>query len=206
MTDRDHPAPYDLIRDYEEQFVYELARGVVDKPEISVWMILIPILFVHHMYLMNKYKNGVHSFARGIMEPKLKALDKALKERESGTECRELPPDAYFPELAGREDLDRILLSRQVRVINLLKANYRRLMDAGGSSYGRLLRRAYPEQQQYKTFISGLTKAERDLNQYLTENFHTSEASLAIVRRMEEQCRLLRKKEFAFFYNSSGSD
>ncbi|MFP4657654.1 MAG: NF038143 family protein, partial [Desulfonatronovibrionaceae bacterium] len=172
---------------------------------ISVWMILIPILFVHHMYRVNKYKNGVHSFARGIMEPKLKALEGALEETASGAECRELPPESYFPELKGREDLDKTLLSKQVRVINLLKGHYRRLMDAGGASYGQLLRRAYPRERQYKEFISRLNKTERDLNQYLTENFHTSDESVDIVRRMEKKCKLLRKKEIAFFYNSSGS-
>ena len=64
---------YEIIYAHEEQFAYALAGRVVKKPEASVWMILIPILFIHHAYKINQYKEGVKSFAKGILAAKKKS-------------------------------------------------------------------------------------------------------------------------------------
>ena len=49
---------YDLIHAHEVRFAYNLAKEVVKKPEVSVWMILIPVLFVHHMFRVSHRCRG----------------------------------------------------------------------------------------------------------------------------------------------------
>lgn len=194
---------YEIIRGYEELFAYRLGREVIDKPEATVWMMLIPILFVHHAYRIKKYKTGVHSFARGILDPRQKALDMALEEIRSGTKDRDLPESAYFPDLEGIGNYDTSLLSRQLKVINLFKSHYRRLLSAEGGDYAGLLKQAYPRAGQYREFVHSLNAAEKDLNRYLAENIHSSEQGRAIVHRMQKNCIDLREEEIRFFYSKN---
>jgi hypothetical protein len=201
MTQAAWKSPFELIQDYEELFAHRLGREVIDKPEVSVWMILIPVLFVHHMYLVKKYKDGVRSFARGILDSRHKALDKAREEKASGQENQNLEAEAYFPDLDPDSQSDPALLSRQVQVMNILKKHYRRLLNAEqGPSYADLLQKAYPQADHYREFISRLSAAEQELNLYLTEHVHTSEEARSVVRRMEKCCADLREEEISFFY------
>ena len=73
---------YALIWSHEEQFAYRLGQEVIDKPVVSVWMIILPVLLVHHMQRVTAYKNAVRGFAQGILEPRQKALDKARRDVE----------------------------------------------------------------------------------------------------------------------------
>ncbi|MFW6055342.1 MAG: NF038143 family protein, partial [Thermodesulfobacteriota bacterium] len=125
---------YESILSHEEHFAYRLGREVIDKPAVSVWMILLPVLFVHHMYRVSSYKNGVRAFAGGILEPRQKALDKAREEVESGQE-REYRLEEYFPYLEFGSDRDRTLAEKQVRLIRILQKHYRCLLKAESGSY-----------------------------------------------------------------------
>lgn len=196
---------YELILGYEEHFAYRLGREVIDKPEATVWMILIPILFVHHAYRIKKYKAGVRSFAQGILDPRQKALDTALEEIRRGEKDKELPESAYFPDLEEIGNFDSSLLSRQLKVINIFKSHYRRLLSAEGGDYPGLLKQAYPRAGGYREFVHSLNAAEKDLNQYLAENIHTSEQGKMIVHRMQKSCVDLREEEIRFFYSKNKS-
>ena len=48
-----------LILAHEEDFAAALARHVIDKPKLSIWMILIPIFFVFYFFQLNKYRDGL---------------------------------------------------------------------------------------------------------------------------------------------------
>ena len=39
-----------MILDHEEWFAESLAIKIVEKPTLSVWMILIPIVFIYYFY------------------------------------------------------------------------------------------------------------------------------------------------------------
>jgi len=45
MASLDHKK--ELILRYEEKFADSVAVSVIDKPKLSTWMILIPILFIY---------------------------------------------------------------------------------------------------------------------------------------------------------------
>lgn len=196
--------PYTIVHDYEEQFAYRLGREVLHKPETSVWMIIIPILFVHHMYRVNKYKTGVRSFANGIMAPRKKALDKAFEEVSEQETNSILPAEAYFPELETLSDYDPILLDKQVQVINIFKKHYRNLLPVYGDTYAEILHKAYPKARNYREFIHEVNQGEYELNQYLADHIHDSKESRDVVQRMQERCVQLREEEIRFFYEREG--
>ena len=192
---------YALIWSHEEQFAYRLGQEVIDKPVVSVWMIILPVLLVHHMQRVTSYKNAVQAFARGILDPRLKALDKARQDVESG-ESRDCGFEEYFSSLEGVSAQDRSLADKQVRVMQILQDHYRKLLRAGRASYQGLLEEVYPDREQYRGFLDRLTVAEQELNRYLTEHVHTTEDSRAVVQRMETYCKELHRKELECFFPS----
>ncbi|MFO7931816.1 MAG: NF038143 family protein [Thermodesulfobacteriota bacterium] len=190
---------YGAILKYEEQFAYTLGREVIDKPEASVWMILLPVLFVHHAYRVNRYKEAVRSFARGILDSRQRALDMARRQIESGGR-EEIRGEDFFSELDSASESDRMLAEKQLEVIRIQHEHYLRLLSASGDNYGDLIRNAYKEAMYYREFVDRLTAAEQDLNRYLTENVHKDEGSRAVVQRMEDFCADLRGREVKSFF------
>ena len=189
---------YAVICSHEEQFAFRLGQEVIDKPVVSVWMILLPVLFVHHMQKVSSYKNAVQAFARGMLEPRQKALDKARQDVASG-ESRDWGLQDAFPSLEGASERDRRLADKQLQVMRILQDHYRHLLKADQESYPNLLKAVYPDRAQYKAFLDRLTAAEQELNRYLTEKVHTTEDSRVVVQRMEASCKDLRRKELDRF-------
>lgn len=185
---------YEIIYAHEEQFAYALAGRVVKKPEVSVWMILIPILFIHHAYKINQYKEGVKSFAKGILAAKKKALDKAYQDVSSGREISYGPGD-YFPDAELTTEHEKTLAQKQTTVIRIMELHYKALLNADGDSLPELLKTVYGTSGQYREYLNRLMKAEKALNQYLVETVHTSSDAAAIVKQIEENCENLRQEE-----------
>lgn len=189
---------YELLYAHEEAFSYRVAQHVVTKPEASVWMILLPVLFVHHFYRINQYKEGVRSFAQHFLSTKIKALDKAYEQALAGKSV-DYPMEAYFPDhaLTGRE---ADVAERQLKVIKDMEKHYLALLQAPGQSLEELVQNAYHSPEQYRGFISRLEAKEQELNHYLVHNVHTSEAAGRVVRQVEGECARLREEEVRLFF------
>ena len=190
---------YDVIHAHEERFAYNLAKEVVKKPEVSVWMILIPVLFVHHMFRVSQYKKSVRSFAENILEARQKALEKAYQEAAAGKRIA-YTLDDYFPGVLLSSKAEKILADKQVRVIRILNEHYLALLQARGKRLGELVKSVYRSSGEYRRFLDRLADSEKELNRHLLEHFHTDEASRFVVKEMEKQCAILRKAEIGFFF------
>ncbi|WP_045220826.1 NF038143 family protein [Desulfonatronum thioautotrophicum] len=190
---------YDIILDHERQFAYRLAKDVVKKPEVSVWMILLPVLFVHHMMKMTQYKEGIHTFAKNILGTKMKALDKALQDVETG-EIQNYGPADYFPNVPLDSEQEIELADKQIRVLSLMEKHYRTLLEQSGGTLEDLVRGAYGSSGTYRYYINKLVEAEEGINRHLRQNFHTSEESGAVMRRIEERMAEMREEELRFFF------
>ncbi len=189
---------YELLYAHEEAFSYRLAQEVVKKPEASVWMILLPVLFVHHFHRVNQYKEGVRSFAEHFLSSKKKALDKAYDQALAGRSM-DYGMDAYFPDHV-LSDQDKDLAERQVQAIKVMEEHYLVLMQVPGQSLEELVQNAYQRPEQYRKFINNLEEAEQELNTFLLQNVHTSEESSLVVRQVEQQCAKLREEEIKLFF------
>ena len=189
---------YALLYAHEEAFSYRLAQEVVKKPEASVWMILLPVLFVHHFYRVNQYKEGVRSFAEHFLSSKKKALDRAYDQALAGKSI-DYGMDAYFPAQV-LSDQDKDLAERQLQAIKVMEAHYLALMQAPGQSLEELIQNAYQTPEQYRSYITRLEETEQKLNKYLLEKVHTSEESRIVVRQVEQQCAQLREEEIKLIF------
>ena len=189
---------YELLYAHEQAFSYKVAQKVIKKPEVSVWMILLPVLFVHHLHKVNQYKEGVRSFAEHLLSAKKKALDKAYEQALTGKSI-DYGMDSYFPAEALRGQ-DKDLAERQLQVIKAMEEHYLALMEASGESLEELVHHAYERPEQYRRFINRLEEKEQALNQYLLQKVHTSEESQLVVRKIEQQCAELRAQEMGVFF------
>ena len=190
---------YEMILRHEEQFAYTLAKKVVKKPEASAWMILIPILFVHHIMKINQYKAGVKTFAENILGTKQKALDKAYLEAESGKKVNYEVED-YFSQVSLVADEEKILAQKQVRAIRIMEEHYLAMLNVQGDALEDLIRGVYSNQKEYRQYLSRLAETEKEVNQYLMDNFHSSQESRIVVRKIEEENEALREEELKFFF------
>lgn len=190
---------YDIIYGYEEQFAYRLAKEVLKKPEVSAWMILIPILFVHHMFKTKQYRENVKSFASNILTTRRKALDKAYKEAEAG---KSIPYglDDYFPGVPLSSKQDKVLAEKQIRVIQIIEEHYLAMLKTPGKTLEELIRGVYRNSGEYRRYLNRLTDAEMDVSRYLMEHFHTTEEARAVAMNIEKRCADLRELEINFFF------
>lgn len=199
MVDLELREKYDLIHSHEEQLAYRLAREVINKPEVSVWMILVPILFLHHIYRINQYKSGVHSFAEAILDPKRKALDKAYLEA-TGKQPSEYGLSDYFPELVNGSEQQQQIAQKQVKVIRIMQEHYLILLSKSGRRYEDIVRSVYATPGAYRTYLDRLEQAEKELYAHLNKEIYTSEDSRTVIKRMEDCSKRMREDELRYLF------
>jgi hypothetical protein len=195
----DFKEKYDIIYNYEQQFAYRLAKEVVRKPETSAWMILMPVLFVHHMFKITQYKANIHSFAENILSVRLKALDKAFKEAVAGKKIS-YGLDDYFPGVSLSSDKDRNLADKQLRVIRVMEEHYLAMLEARGKTLEELTLTVYRNVGEYRRYLSRLAEAEKEVSRYLMEHFHTTEESMSVAGNIEKHSADLRELDVSFFF------
>lgn len=189
---------FELIREYELQFAFRVANGMINKPPVSVWLILLPFLLVYYMYQIQRYKSDVPAFAHGFMRTKQAALDLALATLRSD---RPPPPadnstdsqDEATPTVAA-------VKAAQQAEVALLDEHYRLLLAADGADYASLLTSVYPTEADYLAFLERLQAMEGEVNQAVIAAFHENLEGREAVRKMEKTAGSLRQAELKKFY------
>ena len=74
----------ELILQQELRFANAIGAAVFEKPKVSFWMILIPILFLYFIYRMQRFKSGRLKFDQEFMATRRKAMDLAVEAFETG--------------------------------------------------------------------------------------------------------------------------
>ena len=179
----------DLIRFNETTFAYSLSQVVIEKPKISVWMILIPIILVYHMYRHKSYAEGRKAFAENFLITRNRALEAAARSiaNESPLDESSVVKEANITE-STREDY-----AAWVRV---LMTHYKDLLLCEGDSFDALVRSAYKNKTNYLLFLNILNKSEMRFNSALKPHLQaTTEGVGEIIDRMEKGSEKLRYKE-----------
>lgn len=185
----------DIILAHEGDFARALGARVVDKPVVSIWMVLIPILFLHYMYRHQKFKAGVAAFAAEFLKPREQAMALALGTTEQDdTE----PPAGGAGISAAARELERA----EAAQVAVLVEHYRRLLEAEGSTYGDLVRRAYPGRADYETHLYELGETDGDINAAVLKAAPGDAAVGEIIRCLDQALRAMRGDELALFYGS----
>jgi hypothetical protein len=179
----------ELIRSNETTFAYFLSQIVIEKPKISVWMILIPIILVYHMYRYKSYVEGRKSFAENYLITRNRALEAAVISisNEDPLDEFSVVREANIPE-STREDY-----AAWVRV---LMTHYKDLLRCEGDSFDALVRSAYKNKTNYLLFLNILNKSEKRFNSALKPHLQaTTEGVGDIIDRMEKGSEKLRYQE-----------
>jgi hypothetical protein len=179
---------------HEETFADNLALKVLEKPKLSVWMILIPILFLYFFYQYQRFSSGRQMFRENYLKSRFHALDEAREVVES-----DKTPDVMA--LARLSGLPEEMYRCHVEVLSLLVSHYTDLMRAEGNSFNELIQSAYKNRTNYLLFVNQLNRKEKILNQVLEPHLSlTSENIRDIIKSIEAQSESLRRNSAAEFF------
>lgn len=156
-----------LILAYEQRFTKSLSIKVLDKPQLHIWMILIPIIFVHFFLEWKKYKNCSISFNKNYIITFNRALDEAVSFVQDGRE-----PD--LDTLAKMPDIPAGAQQKLAELFSVLIEHYEALLRATGSDYQALVREVYRSRGNYLLFINQLNNAEKKFNAALKPQLETT--------------------------------
>ena len=177
-----------LILEQEEQFAIALATQIINKPQLSLWMILIPIFFVFYFNDLNKYKKGCRQFAENYLIDKKRALNEAVAVVDVGRE----------PDIRALSELPNInskAREKQANILAILVEHYTVLLKSDGEDFVSLIRAAYDSLTNYLLFLNRLNQAEKEVNEALKPDLEESDEVINdIVSRMEEMSARFRRE------------
>ncbi|PKL50859.1 MAG: hypothetical protein CVV37_06990 [Nitrospira bacterium HGW-Nitrospira-1] len=178
-----------LILEDEERFAHAVSDNIINKPQITVWMILIPIILVYHMYRYQRYVKGRNSFVENYLDDRRQALEEAYTSFAGNRK-----PD--FAKLIKLSDEPDGAAKKYNAWLETIVSHYQHLFRAEGDSYDALVRSSYKNRANYLRFLNKLNEVERQLNAALKPCFEeTAESVDEIIFRMEKCSEELRKDQ-----------
>ncbi len=184
---------YHLLLTREKQFAKMVALRVVEKPEISGWLIIAPLYFVFFWHRFKKYQKAVETFSRELMFTKKTALDAAYDIAQNGL-SRERALQIHFPEPEdGFADLE--IRRQQRREIEFLIDHYLRLLRTEGETHEMLIKNAYQSRTAYLQFLKELQETEKEVNRAVLRAFSHNEGFAETISNLETATETLRLEE-----------
>jgi hypothetical protein len=166
-----------------------VAGRVIEKPELSIWMILIPIIFLHFFYRLNKVANGRKGFVHNFMITRQRALDAALEGLETG----QVPNPNELCRMSSSPEATYGVYAAWLKV---LLDHYGKLLQAEGNSADELIRSVYKTRANYLLFLHQLHRAEKQFDAALTPHLDASLRDVTtIIETMERQSDAYRREE-----------
>ena len=145
------------IIEQEENFAARLAAKVIDKPKLSIWMILIPFIFVFYFFQLQKAVKGRWEFAENYMITRKRIIYEAKAVVESGgkRDIGGLARMSGAPEKAFGE---------YKKLLAVLFDHYTDLLRAKGEDFESIVKYAYKTHTNFLIFLHRLNQAEKVLH------------------------------------------
>lgn len=185
---------YRLILKREQGFAKTVALQVIEKPALSVWMILIPIVFLHYFYNYRRFHAGVEGFATEFIYTRKVALEAAFAVLERGLGKHEAISEADYQKNTGVSVKALKVHQSQLREIDLLFDHYEKLLRADGRDYESLVRQAYLNGTGYSAVLAEVSERESETIRMMKESLQ-KEGFTEIMARVESAVREARKQE-----------
>lgn len=180
---------YRIIAAHESRFAFVLGSRIIPRPKLSVWMILIPIIFVYYFYRFNRFTTGRQEFADHYLVSRNRALDAVLQSVKAGRK-------ADLDSIIHRAELPPEALDAYRTLLEALTGHYRELLQAEGTDYKSLVRSAYRSRTDFLLFCNQLNRAEKQLNAALKPHMAKETAAFdETVRGIEQTSEELRRQE-----------
>ena len=179
----------ELILTNERAIARQVAGKVIDKPQLAMWMILIPVFFVFYFFQLKRYKNGLQDFSENFLITRQRTLDavweattsKTNADLESVVELSDIP--------AGVKDQYRVWVEQ-------LADNYLLLIQASGGTYDELVKAAYKKKSNYLLGLKNLNRVEADFNQALAPHLPGDQESIeSVIKSMQSSVKDLRRNQ-----------
>lgn len=188
----------DMILEHERLFAHTLGLRVLNKPKLSIWMILIPIIFVYYFYQYQRFTESRKQFSENYLKSRERALNEAFK---SVIDKKE--PD--IDSIAAPSDVPEAVIPFHAKVLSILVDHYRGLFQAKGNDFSSLVRSLYGSQTNYLLFLNSLNNAEKKMNDAIKPVLKESlEGVDEVIRKMEEESEKIRR-EFAESFFQTGA-
>ncbi len=177
------------ILDHEIHMANLLAAKIIYRPELSIWMILIPVVFVYYFWRLKKVASGRREFVRHWMRQRVVCIEEACRVAGGGR------PDG-IGRLIPEERVPPAARDAYVSWVECLLQHYTDLMSAEGGSWQELVQAAYRKRTNYLLFINQLNERERSLTAALVPGLEKeTPAAGATVRLIDQWCRKLRRQD-----------
>jgi hypothetical protein len=176
----------ELILQRELLFANAIGAEVFEKPKVSFWMILIPILFIYFIYRMQRFKSGRMKFEQEFMTTRRKALDLAIEALETGVKPN-------IDRVARESGITDALEKPYAFWLRTLVDYYGDLLAANGDSFEALVRSAYHNRTNYLLTLNRLSTVEKEFYSALKPRLAATEGAAAVIATIEEQTRRLRR-------------
>jgi hypothetical protein len=177
----------EIILQRELEFANAIGSKVFEKPKVSFWMVLIPILFLHFIYRMQRYKNGRLKFNDEFMVTRRRAMGVAAESVETGSK-----PD--IDRLARGFGLSDALEKPYASWLKVLVDHYGDLLSAEGDSLESLARSAYRGKTEFLLTLNRIHSVEKEFYAALKPALAATEGAEQIIAAMQKESQRLRRE------------
>jgi hypothetical protein len=173
----------------ENQLASRIALDIIHKPQLSLWMILIPFVFVYYFYGLHRFANGKKEFVKHFVLTRQLILDAAIAFIETNK-------TVDYQALARQEKVPPLAIGAYIEWAKALCDHYVKLLQVDGKSYQGLVRARYFEQGQFLMIVNQISQLESRFYRALSKELeNTVENAGDVIKKMEHSLEHLRRKE-----------
>jgi len=176
----------ELILQRELAFSNAVGAAVFEKPKVSFWMVLVPLLFLYFIYRMQRYKSGRMRFDEEFMTTRRRAMNIAFEAVEAGSR-----PD--IDRIVRESGLTEALEKPYASWLKVLVDFYMDLLAANGDSFESLVRSAYRNRTNYLLTLNRLGTVEREFYAAVKPQLAATEGAADVIATIETQSQQLRR-------------
>ncbi len=178
-----------FILENETVLAKNIARKLIYRPELSIWMIVIPVFFVYFFYQLNRSTNSRKEFVLQFVLTRKLILNEAYSASVDGEK-----PD--FQEMAEYENVPDSAKEAYRGWAKVLFAHYQKLLSEDGSSYAELVRGRYENRGRYLMILDQITKTENRFYKALHKELDdTVKGAGDVISTIEKFLSPLRRRE-----------
>ena len=173
-----------LIAAHEAEFARSLAARVVEKPALSVWMIILPLLLVYYLFRLQTFRKGCATFATCYLKPRHQALTLAVGS-----------PGDVVADLADGVTTAGKLRRAEARQVAIFADHFRRLLAAKGDDYQSLVLAGYADASAYDDYLVSIEAIHDEIDQAIFGASEPSDEIRNTVTRFRTSLHDLHREE-----------
>jgi hypothetical protein len=174
----------EIVLRHEQLFANSIGAAVFEKPRVTFWMILIPLLFLYFIYRMQRFKLGRMKFDEEFMTTRRRVMDAALNALETNS-----APD--IDEIVRNARLPEPLQPHFSSWMKALAAHYTDLLAGNGDSFDSLVRTAYSNRAAFLQTFNRMNALESEFYAAIKPHLGDVEGATDIITAIEARSRQL---------------